>query len=327
MDIDPLIEEAIPLIAEDLKQARRRLGLTSAKAAKRAQLDARRYRAIEASRITKSTYNIGQIISVAQRLGLDSIRVSYVDEVDQYMQVDIKDNEAPTIFVDALDSDLSQLREQGHFVSPRRVLTFVDQAGIGSMLGSRNRTDKMLVELWVTAILTTCLSDDRDYYIRPTNVDAPDTEVALVDRRSNAIIGTRWVEITQHGSHSISVFDVIGKKLRKRYQDGTILLVLVEESQKLPVAELYELVRKNNPHGQQIFIIGGTGGPGKFKVVPFDDVASPTTDDISWSEMIVDTDGEDSRGGRYEGVVFNPRYKSRFRPLFPIFIKTVGLRR
>ena len=48
----------------------------------------------------------------------------------------------------------------------------------------------------------------------------------MVDTETNDIKMTR-VEITQHGRHSTSVTDVIGKKLMKRYQDGTVLVVLV----------------------------------------------------------------------------------------------------
>ena len=326
MDLDEFLEEAIPLIAEDLKEIRVRLGMTSTSAAKRAQLGVFRYRALENGRVPKTTYNVAQMISVARRLGLDSVRMSYADEIDQYMRVDLTGDGTLTIFIHTLDSDVSQLTEHGHFVSPHLFLAFVDHAGVASILDSRKRIDKMMVELWVTAILTTCLPDDRDYYVRPTNADAPDTEVALVDHGTNSI-GMKRVEITQHGSHSRSVFDVIGKKLRKRYQDGTILVVLVEESQELPVAELYEFIRKNNTHRQQIFIIGASPEAGKFKIVPWDEVTSPAPGEEAWMEITVDTKYPGKGRSRYDGVVFKPPYTSRFRPLFPVFIKAVDLRR
>ena len=326
MDLHPFLQEAIPLLAEDLKENRLRLGMTSASAAQRAQVGLFRYRALENGTVPKTTHNANQLITVAQRLGLDSVRMSYVDEFDQYMRVSITHDGAFTIFVDALDSQVGQLRQQGQFVSPHLILAFVNQAGIGSVLDSRKPIDKMMVELWVTAILTTCLPDDRDYYVRPTNVDAPDTELALVDYGTNSI-ATKWVEITQHGRHSASLFDVIGKKLTKRYPDGTVLVVLLEEAQRIHLPQLYEFVRKNNAHGQQIFVIGGTGQAGRFKIVPWDNVTSPTPDEKAWMEITVDTNYSSKGRSKYDGVVFQPPCTSSFRPLLPVFIKTVDLRR
>ena len=184
----------------------------------------------------------------------------------------------------------------------------------------------MMVELWITAILTTCLTDDRDYYVRPVNADAPDTEIAMVDHGTNSI-GMKRVEITQHGRYSESVFDVIGKKLSKRYQDGTVLVVLVEESQELQLAELYEFVQTNNAHSQQIFIIGGSGEAGKFKILPWDEVTSPTPGEKAWMEITVDTKFADKGRCRFDGVVFKPPYTSTFRPQIPVFVKAVNLRR
>ena len=326
MDLDQFLEEAIPLIAEDFKEIRLRLGMTYTSAAKRAQLGVFRYRALENGSVPKTTHNVGQMISVARRLGLDSVRMSYVDEIDQHMRVDFTRNETLTIFIDTLDSDCSQLKEHGHFVSPHLLLALVDQAGIGSILDSRKRIDKMMVELWITAILTTCLTDDRDYYVRPVNADAPDTEIAMVDHGTNSI-GMKRVEITQHGRYSESVFDVIGKKLSKRYQDGTVLVVLVEESQELQLAELYEFVQTNNAHSQQIFIIGGSGEAGKFKILPWDEVTSPTPGEKAWMEITVDTKFADKGRCRFDGVVFKPPYTSKFRPQIPVFVKAVNLRR
>ena len=325
MNLDKLLDEAIPLIAEDLKERRMRLGMTSASAAKRARLGIFRYGAIENGRVPKTIHSVTQMVSVARRLGLDSVRMSYVDEIDQHMRVNVTRDEPLTIFIDTLDSDFSQLKEHGHFVSPHLLLALVDQAGVSSILDSRKRIEKMLIELWITAILTTSLPDDQDYYVRPANADAPDIEMARVDYGRSSI-GIKRVEITQHGRYSESVFDVIGKKLSKRYQDGTVLVVLVEESQALPLAELYQFVQTNNAHRQQIFIIGGSGQAGIFKIVPLDKVASPVPGEMAWIEITVDTKYADKGRCRFDGVVFRPPI-STFRPLFPVFVRAVNLRR
>ncbi|MYD96950.1 MAG: helix-turn-helix domain-containing protein [Gammaproteobacteria bacterium] len=49
-----LLEEAIPLIAQDIRSARTSLGITSARAAKRAGLSQSRYRDLEAGRMPRS---------------------------------------------------------------------------------------------------------------------------------------------------------------------------------------------------------------------------------------------------------------------------------
>ena len=98
MNLDQLLEEAIPLIAEDLKEFRTRFSLTSFRAAKRARLDVLRYRALEAGAVPKTRHNAAQLISVARRLGLDSLRMGYVNEIDQHMRLSLTGNKQLTIY-------------------------------------------------------------------------------------------------------------------------------------------------------------------------------------------------------------------------------------
>ena len=326
MDLDEFLEEAIPLIAEDLREARVRSGMTSATAAKRGLLRVARYRALESGRIRRTKHNVASMISLARRLGLQSVRVSYVDVIRQHMKVDPSTDGSLTIFVDALEADFEELRKQGYFVSPYRIFALVDSIGFGSTLDSRKSIDKRIFEFWVAAVFTLCLDRDKDYYVRPIRADAPDAEVLVADRKTSTV-GIIRVEITQHGRHSKSVFDVIGKKLRKRYQDGTVLVVLVEQSASLPVAELHEFVAKNNPHDQRIYIIGGSGKVGRFKVVPWDKVTTPAAGEKAWMEISVDTTDTSEGRCKYDGVVFKPPYTSRFRHVFPLFVRKMDLRR
>ena len=135
------------------------------------------------------------------------------------------------------------------------------------------------------------------------------------------------LEITRHGRYSKNVLDVIDKKLLKRYEDGTVLVVLVEESASLDVAELHEYIRKNNPHNQRIFIIGGGPKAGKFKIIPWDEVTLPALHEMAWMEVNVDMSNA-SKGYRgYEGVVYKHRSMIRFPQVFPVFVKKVQLER
>ena len=92
--------------------------------------------------------------------------MSYVDFLDEYLQVGVAHDEPPTIFIDALDSNIAELKDQGHFVSPHLVLDFVDREGVGPIVDSRAPVDKMMVELWVTAIYTLCLNQKHESFAR-----------------------------------------------------------------------------------------------------------------------------------------------------------------
>ena len=104
---DEAADEAIPLIAGDIRAARAQLGITLTEAAKRARLSNDDYRALEEGRVPISQENMRLMISVAGRLGLRSVRISYSDEVRKYMKIDLSTNTL-TLFVDDLDIDVVQ---------------------------------------------------------------------------------------------------------------------------------------------------------------------------------------------------------------------------
>ncbi|MYJ76210.1 MAG: hypothetical protein F4089_14455 [Gammaproteobacteria bacterium] len=268
---------------------------------------------------------------VAARLGLESVRMSYVEFVDQYMQVSVARDEPLTVLIDALDSSVSDLKAQGHFVSPHLVLEFLEREGITPVVDSRKPIDKMMVELWVTAVYALCLSDDYEYYVRPSRDDPPDTELLFVETKNN-MVNVREVEVTQHGKFSAELTDVIAKKLRKRYAKGTVLLVLVEEAQDVRLADLYDFVEKHNAHGQEMVIIGGGDEAGEFKVLRWEEAATPGPDETSEMPIVgmqIPADVREIKKARcrYEGVVFEPPPMSAFRPQFPVFVRSVALRR
>ena len=319
MNIDSLLEEAIPLVAEDLREVRARLGLTSAAAAMRGGIGASRYRMFERGR-ARSPEDLAEMISVAGRLGLASVRMSYVDLIDRHLRMSTAGNGSLPIHFDTLDASVADLWKQGYFVSPRRVLDFVNREGVGSIVDSRRRVDKALVELWVTAIYTLSLDDDRDYYVRMVRNDPPDTEVLIDDKQTRSLDVMR-VEVTQHGRYSTSLTEVVGKKLRKSYQKGTVLLVFVEEAQEFGVFDLYDFIRENNPHGHRVEIIGGAGEAGKLWVLHWYDSGERAT--------AITVDPYDGDGGRceYDAVVFKPPFMSRHPRVRPVSIKTVALHR
>ena len=320
-----LIDEALPLIAKDLRSARVGLGITSATAAKLAELDPAIYSALEECTVARNVEKLGVMMSASRCLGLEAVRFSYVDEVQQYLKVDLSLDRPLTVFVDTLRLDVRDLKEQSVSVSPYHVLALVERIGFYETFASRQRVDKQLVELWIAAVFSLSLGSGRDYYVGLSRDDPPDVVVLAVDGIDGRI-GEIAVEITQHGSHSNGLFDVIRKKLLNRYRDGTVLVVLVEQAEDVPVGDLDEFIRRNNPHSQRIFIIGGSAAPGTLKVVPLDGVNELAPSEIEWAEIRVDAKNA-SKGYRgYEGVVFKPP-GSWFLPRHPVFVRGLELHR
>ncbi len=318
-----LIEEAFPLMAEDLRATRVGLGIASKVAAQRAELDPAFYRALEEGSAARNADNLGLIVSASRRLGMKEVRFTYLDAVQDYIKVDLSTDGPPIIFFDTLRLDVRELKEESVFVSPYHALALVERMGFYETFASRQPVDKQLIELWVAAVFTLCLNRERDYYVRLVRDDPPDAEVLEINGADGNINGIR-LEIAQHGSHSKDLIDVVGKKLRKRYHDGTVLLVLVEQTEDILVAELDEFIRKNNPHNQRIVIIGGSKAPGSFKVVPWDEVTKPTPGETAWYEVGVDAKNV-SKGHRgYEGVVVKAP-ENRSRPRHPVFVKELEL--
>ena len=74
-------------------------------------------------------------------------------------------------------------------------------------------------------------------------------------------------------------------------------------------------------------IVGGGHEAGEFKIIPWEDVAMPASGEMVWREVAADTSENNKGRYRYDGVVFEPPVMSRFRPQFPVFIKSVALHR
>ena len=263
---------------------------------------------------------------VARSLGLESVRTCYVETLGQCIRFDVARSEPPTLFFDTLDSPVADLKAQGHFIGLHLVMDFLNREGITPVIDSRKPIDKMMVELWVTAIYALCLSDDYEYYVRSTVDDPPDTEVLMVDPKSN-LMKVRKVEITQYGRYSVELTDVIAKKLRKRYEKGTVLLVLVEEAQEILAAELYNFILEHNSHRQEIAVVGGGEEAGSFRVAPWVEGAMPAPGEVAGMEITTETIENNMARCRFDGVVFEPPVMSRFRPQSPVFIKSVALHR
>ena len=321
-------EENIRLAAEDLKAARVRLGITSGQAARRAGVAAAQYRALEKGRVPSSQHILRKLVSVCRRLDMESVRVTYVEEIGQYVNLDLSRDpwrESPTAFFDVLEANVAELQDIECFISPAAVFGYLERIGFGATLASRKPADKQMVELLTGAVFTMFLDEVNDYYVKPVKDDPPDVEVLAVKRDSRAF-STMKLEIVQDGKYSESVFEVIGKKLAKRYERGTVLAVVIEETEQFLIADLHDFIRENNPHGTRVYVIGGTGRAGRFKGLPCDEITCDDADYFKWKEMEVDQGDRNAGFLGHDGVFCETSGYARFLQM-PLFIREVKLSR
>ena len=314
------------MIAEDFRAAGKRLGITSSLAASRCGIDSSLYIAFEEGSVDRNQDNLGIAASVAKRLGLEEIRISYVEDVQQqYLKLDLYADGPLTIFIDTLRHDVRELEEHSLFVNPHQVFEIVERIGFDELFRSREHADKRLAELWIASVFALSLGQTEDYYVGLIGDNAPDVEVIVVGGQIGRIASIK-LEITQHGRHSAGLTDVIEKKLSKKYAEGTVIVVLVEQAEDVRIEELDDFIRANNAFSQEIVIIGGSRTPGSFKLVPWERVTRSSDGEISWME--IDVRAKDaSKGYRgYDGIVFKSG-ANRLLPLHPVFVKDLDLRR
>jgi len=323
------LDEAIRLVAQDLRAARKHLQITSCQAAKRASVSAEYYERLEKGLVPRSEQILRTLVSVCWCLDVKSVRAFFLDAADQYVNFDLSSHRSSgrkIMFLDTLQANIAKLHDFGFFLSPDAVFGYVERAGFDATLASRKPADKQMIELFIASVLTMSLDHDKDYYVRPVKDDPPDVELLGVER-DGSFSPLAMLEIAQHGSFSESLFNVIGNKLAKRYQKGTILVVMVEETETIEVGELDEFVRNNNPHGQRLFVVGCNGQPGKFLVVPWDEVSPLGPGKAECLEIEVDQKERGTGFQGYRGVFCKPSPLWNLLDGTPLYVKEVVLTR
>ena len=257
---------------------------------------------------------------------MESIRASYADEIGQYMKIDLSTEGPLTVFIDALESDFSGLMDQAHFVTASHVMALVERIGRSSLFDSRKAIDKKIIELWIACAFTLGLDPDSEYYVRPVSIDPPDVEVLVVDPEIGDVSAIR-VEVAQCTKYSRDVFEVIRKKLLKRYHKGTVIVVLVEESTSLTVGEIYDFIRDNNLQNQRVYVVGAGKTPRSIKFIPCYEVPEPGTGEMAIMDAEFGADLASKGYLGYEGVVYGLPLNSSTQYPFPIFVKKISLTR
>ena len=318
-----LSDEAVTLITEDIRDARIRLGVSMKVAAASASLEPCVYRAIEEGTHSADGMNLGIVRLVARRLGLKELRIAYVEENNSYIRWDISETGPLTLFVDTSHLDFEKLREEIVWTTPSQILTLTARYDFNKVSRSRRLADKQLMELWITSVFSLCCVPGRNYYVRLAESDPPDAEVlALGDAGEVNRIG---IEITQHGVHSPGLTELIRKKLRFRLPTGTIIVIFVAQAEYVSLPDLKEVIDHNNPHNQQICIVGQSQEPHQFKFATYGGDKPSDPKENWWSVKDFD-DRDASRGYRgYEGVMYMPKGPVARQQL--LFVKNLALDR
>ena len=314
-------DEVATLVAEDIRAARNRLGVSVNLAAASASLEPRVYRAIEEGTHSADAMNWERTRLAARRLGLKELRLSYVEDLDCYMKLDISGRGPRTTFVDTLGLDIKKLREEHVWVNPSQVLALLARYDPNKTLRSRRLVDKQLIELWIAAVYTLGCDRGRNYYVSLVESDPPDAEVLAISDAGK--LNRISIEITRHGAHSPGLAEVIRKKLRTKLPPGTNIVILVEQAERVSLSDLQREIDHENPHRQPILIVGQSQEPHRFKfATPFDD---ETSDPEANGWVVTDFDGRDASHGYrgYEGIVYIPT--SRFALPHPVFVKNLVL--
>lgn len=315
-------DEMFTLAAEDIRDARNRLGVSVELAAASACLEPCVYRAIEEGTTSANATNWNRMWLAARRLGLKELRISHVEEFDDYMKLDISRRVPTTIFVDTWDVDIKRLRKEHVWVNPSQVLALLECRDLIKTLRSRQSVDKQLIELWIAAVFSLSCDSSWAYYVRLAESDPPDAEVLAIGAAGE--VNQFEIEITQHGPHSPGLAELLRKKLRTRLPAGTIIVVFVEQAERIWFSDLRRVVERDNPHSHSICIIGPSQEPNRFTYLVYlnDEMSDPEEKGL----LVRDCDERDaSRGFRgYEGIMYYSRKNRSARPN-PVFVKNLVL--
>ena len=97
----------------------------------------------------------------------------------------------------------------------------------------------------------------------------------------NTDVSAIGIEVAQCTRYSRDVFEVIGKKLLKRYRRGRSLWCLSKGRHACPSGKIHDFIGENNLQNRQVFIVGAGETPGSFKLVTCHEVPQPGTGEMA----------------------------------------------
>jgi len=151
-------------------------------------------------------------------------------------------------------------------ISPKFLFDWWDLV-IGHFGSERALNDKsadfrLARELRVSAVFACCkrLSSNKEHWVAAVSDQAPDALVARFDlNHIGAFRQIYPIEVTEYGSNSASIEEVIKKKLDKAYTQVTRIVCYISRSDMtsfVDTVKLSEFVSKNNPSGYEVWVLG-----------------------------------------------------------------------
>ena len=134
------------------------------------------------------------------------------------------------------------------------------------------------------------------------------------------------IEVTRYGKYSNNIYEIIQKKLAKRYDNNTVVVVLVDRKEKIAVTDLYQFIKENNSENRRIYILGGTGDKTSIRILPCSEIKS-ISNDIEWMEAEVTVGSGKKTSRKYDGIAIKEPFMKRSYQAHPVYVKKVNLSR
>lgn len=321
---DACLLRRINTIARQLKMRRQKFALTQAEVAKKIGIKQSYYAKMEDGKTLLSPKQVNYMLDAARSMGIQQLKYSYINELRRHIMLDLKNKE---MFFHSHIYSVQELKEQGVFISPHKIFALADKIDLSLKLSRGDKVDLVLLELWVAAHFAFVIKKNKDQklYLRPVREEYPDAEILNLNKGEMKLLK---VEVTHYSRYSKDIYDVLKKKLGKRYDENTFTVVFVSRKDTLNLNDLNRFIKQHNSNNQKIWILGYFK---KYEMIlmPCSEI-TPEGEGASWAELVLNQSNIKKKHSKYDGVIVYPPYDNKIQFLKPAippcFIKKIHFR-
>src|SRR3990167_7991160 len=121
-----------------------------------------------------------------------------------------------------------------YYFSPKFIFNWWDltikEYGLEFAINHKNDEFKKAREMWIGSIFACCMRyhTNIEHWVTPINDSgSPDVEIGHYEGDK---FGKQNLEITEYESHVINIYDILEKKLKRKYAKYTIILVYITKN-------------------------------------------------------------------------------------------------